>query len=480
MEFSNIVLTNFIRNTIKYHKLLQNGDKVVLGVSGGIDSLAFMHILHNLQQTLKFQLYIATLDHGLRGEQGANDVEYVKSLATNWQISYFSDAVDVTTLADKQKLSIETAARNARYAFFARIARQVGTTKIAVAHHADDQAETILMHLLRGSGLQGLQGMQLSAPVPNHPDLTLIRPLLNVTRAQLEAYCNDNDLVGRFDETNADTQYLRNLLRLEIMPALTRVNPQLTASLGRLSENVSVDLMYIQEQFTREILPHIKRNDGQVGIPRTSFTQCHPALQRRSIIYAVEQLKPHAPLTHYHITEAVRIAINGNVGALTQFPDGLRLRVDYDYIIIEIYNQEQSFPADEFLLSKDAEIAISRLGTTIIEDIQGKSWQFIASNSIRINHCHAQLSIPSSSKIKLRTRKAGDRFKPLGLNGHTKKLKDWMIDQKIPQYLRDHIPILEINGNVGAILRGKHWFIADTFKISKESQRNVCFLVHNS
>ncbi|HYO89770.1 MAG TPA: tRNA lysidine(34) synthetase TilS, partial [Candidatus Limnocylindrales bacterium] len=202
------------------HALFPRGTTLVLGVSGGADSLALLHALAALRRRLGLTLIAATLDHGLRGRDGAADAAHVDALAEAWHVPVVVGTADVAALAVQQRAGIEEAARNARYAFLAEVARSHGAGRIAVGHHADDQAETVLMHLLRGAGLDGLGGMRPLAPVPGAPDLMLVRPLLGVTRAQIAAYCARHDIAARDDATNADTALTRGWLRHELLPLM--------------------------------------------------------------------------------------------------------------------------------------------------------------------------------------------------------------------------------------------------------------------
>ena len=178
-----IVLTKNIQRIIRQHQLIVHAKPLVVAASGGADSLALCHLLYHAG----YDLHIATLDHGLRGDTGQVDADFMCWMARQWGVPCTMGQVDVPALARKQKTGIEATARKTRYDFLADVARQIGTSTIATAHHADDQAETVLMHILRGSGLQGLRGMAFRAPVPGHTDLTLVRPLLAVTRAEIEA-----------------------------------------------------------------------------------------------------------------------------------------------------------------------------------------------------------------------------------------------------------------------------------------------------
>ena len=203
----------------------------VVGVSGGPDSLALLHMLCDLYAPA--QLIVAHLDHGLRPES-VEEAAFVKATTVAWGCRFHPKQVDVTKLAAENGWSIEEAGRNARYAFFAELAVQKRATAVLVAHHADDQAETVLMNLLRGAGLAGLSGMRTISPLPGRPDLLLVRPLLKVSRREIEAYCETHDLRPISDESNTNPDFLRNRVRLELIPLLADLKPR----------NRSIELLY--------------------------------------------------------------------------------------------------------------------------------------------------------------------------------------------------------------------------------------------
>ena len=209
--------------------LLHDGDRLVIGVSGGADSLCLLDVLHSLARKHRLELYVAHLNHGLRPEAPA-EAEFVRAESERRGAVFFSETVDAQAIAQSNQQSLETAARDLRYAFFRRVAQEVSAGLVAVAHTADDQAETVLMHLLRGSGLRGLRGMAPrrvignwlnsnwdSSASPSQLPLFLIRPLLQTTRSQVLAYCDEHKLTPRVDSSNADTRYLRNRVRHELL-----------------------------------------------------------------------------------------------------------------------------------------------------------------------------------------------------------------------------------------------------------------------
>lgn len=461
---SNMPLTRAVFQTIQNHALILPGARLVIGVSGGADSLALLHILTQLRSRLDLHLHVATLDHGLRGEDGARDADFVVEVARAWGLPVTAGRVDAAYLAAERSIGIETAARFARYDFLAETARQIGADRIAVGHHADDQAETILMHILRGAGLDGLNGMQVRAPVPGHPALLLVRPLLGVTRAALVAHCAAHALEPRHDATNLDPHTLRNYIRLEVLPILTKINPQLVDALGRLSEAARADSAYIHAMFLREVAPLMTTYDGRVAIDRERFKGLHPALQRRCILWAADSINPNHEAGHDHITAAVRIVSGGRVGALAQIAGNIQVRVDYDVIVVE--RAAASVAKDDYLLlPAGTEVMLNIPGMTTIPDAGWSLETRLAGDGYEEG---VRLLLPEHASVRLRTRRTGDRFAPAGMNGHSRKLSRWLMDRKVPRGLRDRIPLLEVNGQVAAVLVGDSWPVAHGFAVQPE------------
>lgn len=460
-----------ILHTIRKYALVPPHSRVIVGISGGADSLALLHILHRIAPALSIQLYAATFDHHLRGHVSAEDANFVQHTAESWDIPVIKGEANVSELARQHKLSTEAAARQARYNFLAAAARQVGAERIAVAHHADDQAETVLLHLLRGSGITGLSGMAFKTPLQDYPDLTVIRPLLNVTRAEIETYCRDNDLHPRDDATNADTSYLRNRLRHETLPYLQRLNPHIARVLVQLADIAAVENDFM-DAAVRQIIQSdaIQIMDGRVTIEREIFNNLHPALRRRLLAWSAEQVAGSKRDVEYiHIVGAAEVAQHGRLGALAELPGGLRLRVDYETLVVERADMPLS-EANLLLLDEGTEIPVTIPGTIALPG----GWQLIATLTPDAA-TQARLAIPEDSTVALRTRREGDRFAPLGLEGHTQKISRWMVNRKIPQRLRDRLPLLIVNGEVAAIYTGEGWAVSDLYAIQDAGQRIVHF-----
>ncbi|HEY0072444.1 MAG TPA: tRNA lysidine(34) synthetase TilS, partial [Chloroflexia bacterium] len=240
---------------------------LVVGVSGGADSLALLSVLRELRGThAASTLHVAHLDHGFRGDESAADARFVEELAREWELACTVAYFDVPAYAASRKLSAEDAARRVRYAFLAGVAQKHGSL-VAVAHNADDQAETVLMHLLRGSGVTGLAGMRMLSDIPvdtSDPALRLVvregapsmvqvfRPLLGIWRADIEAYCRELGLVPRLDASNLDPAYRRNFIRHEVLPGLEAASPQVKRHLARLADIAAAEDDVLQQVTDQE------------------------------------------------------------------------------------------------------------------------------------------------------------------------------------------------------------------------------------
>ena len=437
------------------HDLIVAGHTQIVAVSGGNDSVALLHILCELRASLDLRLHIATLNHGLRGEQSKQDLKFVEQLAKECQLPFTGGHANVQRLAAEQGLGIEEAARQARYDFLARVAMQEGAECVAVGHHAFDQAETILMHIIRGSGLHGLRGMQISSPMPNYPGLKLIRPLLNVSRSELEQYCLTNRLEFRHDHSNDDSSYQRNFVRhIALRPLLER-HPNLLRSFARLADAASVDEDLLASYFEAEVLPLVTIRDERWSISIAVFEELHLSMKRRFLRRACMNLACDGEgLSHDLSVDVIRWLNGATVGKSRDLGRMLRLRMGYEVLHIELEDAEprcsdyRVIPADTDLrLAVPSQLVLGELSIEALHCIQSTD-----SGLALVLHAKADLS--------LRTRRTGDRFRPKGMDGHSRKLKDWMIDRKIPRQLRKQIPLLCADGEIIAICEKDTWHLA--------------------
>ena len=253
-----MTLMQTVRSTFQRYHLIDPGQALVVGVSGGPDSLCLLHVLRELAPDLALRLHVAHLHHGLRGVDADADAAFVQETAVAWGLPVTIEHADVAALAQQTGMSLEEAARHARYSFLARVAERNGARAIAVGHTADDQVETVLMHFLRGSGLAGLRGMQPvsdfgfwmrgAEPAAAIGGAVLLRPMLSVSRAEILDYCADHGLTPRFDRSNEDTTFFRNRLRHELLPLLETYNPQIRRILLNSATVLADDYEHLRGQ----------------------------------------------------------------------------------------------------------------------------------------------------------------------------------------------------------------------------------------
>ncbi len=452
-----------VRQTIAHHHLLETGARLVVGVSGGPDSLCLLHVLRRLQPVYRLELHVAHLHHGARGADADADAEFVATLAREWELPVTVKREDVPTLAKVHRLAFEEAARRARYAFLARLAAEIGASRIAVGHNADDQAETVLMHLLRGAGLAGLRGMRPLTPLTDYrllaplltrplPALTIIRPLLDTSRSDIEQYCAHYGLSPRFDRSNLDTTYFRNRLRHELLPLLEACTPHIRQRLCHTAAVLAADydlLVELRDQAWDTVVR--TANETSITFDRQRWRTLPVALQRMLLRQAAYRLRHSLrDVDFVHVEQARRIAIEGQTGAQAILPMGLALTVEYETLTMGDAEAPTPLPDDQepLLHSRDS-LPVAVPGTT---SLPGSPWILQTEIQPR-NEIQQDITRPGpweafldmdriALPLALRTRRPGDRFCPQGMDGHTVKLSAWMINRKIPQTWRDRIPLL--------------------------------------
>lgn len=275
-----------VLDTIRKYKLIENGDKIVLGVSGGPDSIAMLDIFKDLRNILGFKIYVCHVNHMIRGQDAMNDQKYVEQYCKKNQIEFFTKNINVVEIANKQKIGTEEAGRNARYQFFEEVLKNTGANKIATAHNKNDNAETVLMHLLRGSGLSGLKGID---PIRNNK---YIKPLIECERQEIENYCKEKNLNPCIDKTNFENTYTRNKIRNVVIPYIkNQFNPNIIETLTRLSEVVSNEDEFIEKiinkEFNRLVL---LQNDEQIDLNLKEFNLLDNVIKSRMILFVVKKI----------------------------------------------------------------------------------------------------------------------------------------------------------------------------------------------
>ncbi len=423
-----------VRQWCSQQQLFVPGERILIACSGGADSLALTDVLLQLRQPLQLQLYVAHLDHMLRGDASRADAAFVRDFCRQHELVCFIQAADVAAYASKHRMSDEMAAREVRYGFLRETAAAIGGAKIATAHHRDDQAETVLLHLLRGSGSCGLAGIRPAAD-------GIIRPFLGVTRAEIERYCRERNLAPRHDATNDQTEYTRNRLRLELLPQLReKYNPAVVEALCRSAELLADEHAFIQ-QYAREQWPSIVRTEaGDVIFDRQRLRLLPSAVQRELFRLGLKQVKGDLNgFSFLHIEKMMALTAAGQTGATLMLPRGIRIRCRYDDLeIFRITAQRSLKPLAkidfEMVLAVPGITQVQPLGLSVTTEIAEKFPDLRKSNSIV---CDAD---KLEGPLCVRCRRPGDRFSPSGVGG-SKKIKEYFIDQKIDRERRDFIPL---------------------------------------
>ncbi len=463
------------------------GGPLLVAVSGGADSLCLLHLLHRASPELGLRLHVATLDHGLRGEASRADAAFVTQTARAWGLPVTGERVDAAALARRHGLGIEEAARRARYSFLARTAAAVGACGIALGHTADDPAETVLMHLIRGSGLTGLRGMQPVAPLTTAhllpgeslpPGLILLRPLLAIPRASVEAYCAAFGLTPRQDITNADPAYFRNRVRHEVLPLLERLNPGVQERLARTAESLAADHALLEAHFRTDLAACLlsRRADRIIlSLPRFRSPERSQSSQRGMLRLALRYLAPAGGEASFPALEkALSVAQEGTTGQEADLPDGIVLRVAYDRLILQRADAASLLP-DWPLLQPGAVLPVAVPGRTPLPE---SPWVLAARRlapgedaaAFHGRLLTATLALPPAATLRLRTRRPGDRFQPFGLGGQTQKVKDFLINARVPAAVRDRLPLLIAGEQIAWVIAGPHSRIAQPFALGGGEQ----------
>ena len=446
-----------IRRAIRRFDLLPRGETIVVGVSGGPDSLCLLHALKALRGEFGVELHAAHLHHGLRGADADADAEFVSRLTAEWDLPCTMGRRDVAAVARQHKLSIEEAARHARYAFLAETAQRIDSGTVAVAHNADDQAESVLMHFLRGSGTTGLRGMlpksdlaefhisSLQSPITG---ITLIRPLLSVPRADVERYCREHDLRPRFDASNLDTTFFRNRLRHELLPLLETYNPNIRDALRRTADVVTAEVDILRDAARQAWRAATLAESGEAVVFDLGIWRAlPPAMQRATLREAIHRLRPSVRNINFvHVDDAVCQVNAARTGVRLSLPQRLMLSVDYDTFTIFAPGYEPDWP-DWPLLEVGQVVRVSAPGTT---PLPGSEWSLEAAaldtwgDEIFTNPDPWTAHLDGDAAgldLSIRTRAPGDEFHPQGMPTPV-RLTNWMTNVKIPRRVRDRLPLV--------------------------------------
>ena len=431
------MLTDTINRTINKFGLIEKGDSVIVAVSGGPDSTALLLALNNLKREYGLRLHVAHLDHMFRAaSETKKDREYVSSLCKRLGIPLIFKRIDVPAYAEESGLSLEEAARDKRYEFLLKTAKDAGAKKIALGHTLDDQAETVLMRLIRGSGLGGLRGIPPKRPLDG---AFIVRPLIEVWRKEVEEYLNGMGVKPRLDATNLMRKFLRNRIRHELMAYLKKYNPNIKEVLARSAQNFSYDYEVLSDAVNKSCKGCLRSKDGSVAVGLRKLKGKKTGIRRGILRKAIEISKGDLRCIDYSHIEDIEDLIKAGKGAM-DLPGKTRVVRTKDALIFGKSKAGAAFPK--------VRRQISVPGSTFIPELKLTFDASFSRPGMKLGRSKTAEYV-DFSKIKgpvyVRTWEKGDRFRPLGM-AKEKKLQDFFMDLKIPRGKRERVPLL-VSGN---------------------------------
>lgn len=444
-----------VLDTIKEYNMFDKNDKVIVAVSGGPDSISLLHVLYRLKDEFSLTLYAAHVNHCLRGEEADKDEEYVKEFCKNLNIECFAKKIDINKLAKERGLSSESAGREARYEFFNELCKRLSAQKIALAHNANDQAETVLMRIIRGTGMEGLSGIK---PVREN---IFVRPLINIKRENIENYCIENKLNPRIDKTNLENIYTRNKIRLELIPYIKEnFNEDIVGVLNRLAGTIALDNDYLESICNEKYNNYCEHKGEKVIIYKEAFLEKEAILTRlirkafsriKGNLYNIEKVHIYDIISLQKGTTGKRINLPGNIIAMNNY---------YNIELFQSKSYEKENNNESFKLYIGKENYFDKYNLTVFIRLVDENEKVDFKEK-------AYTKYFDFDKIKgdiiIRTRKDGDKFTPFGMKG-SKKLKDFFMDEKIPKDERDKIPLICFGNDIAWVAGYR---ISDNYKVDK-------------
>jgi len=449
-----------IDSFIREKGLLSPGDRLVVAVSGGPDSVCLLHVMHRLSASWGFSLVVAHLEHGLRGAASLGDALFVQRLAAQWGWPVVVERRDIKGIIKEQGGSVQDVCRQQRFAFLRQVAQTHGAQAILLAHHAGDQAETLLLHLLRGAGSSGLKAM---APRDiAFGETVYVRPLLRESKEAILAYLREQRLGYRVDASNATLDYTRNRVRLEIMPLLAALNPEIELALVR-----SAELLYAEDSYLNQVaekaLEETKSCQPQRWALHAARLLDYPLAVRRRVLRLLWQQISGGPqdLAFGHVEEALAL-LEQDVGSRTSWPYGWQVRRSYDTLVWERADQ-QRVATTVATLSLPGKVMLpqGQIEATILPISQFTGYDL----DPLVAYC--DLESLAVAELQVRYWQPGDFFYPLGLKG-SKKLQDYFTDIKLERWERERVPL---------VVRGKDivWIaghrLDDRWRVTAESKK---------
>ncbi len=419
--------TERIKTSIYYYNMLKGGESVIVGLSGGPDSVCLTHLLCNLD--LDITLHALYVDHGLRPDEITSEIDFCSLLCNTLNIPFSVKKIASLDLMSGNRQSV---AREERYKKFHERADEVGADKIAIAHNKNDNAETLLMNFLRGSGPTGLSGIP---PVRD----AIIRPLIEASREEIEEYLEEQRVDYIIDSSNNNMKYIRNRVRNSLIPVLKHYNPSITDALSNTAAIMREENNYIEMEVSKKLMKLISRKgENRIELFLSPLQYMDKVILRRLLRRAVDSVDSLHGIGRGHIEDIMLLIKNGLSGARVYLPDEIRVIKGYSTLIITC---EPPVKIGEYELDIPGELLLKETGSVIKTEIIEKCSKDDSKTSVCLD------AEKLNKTLKIRGRKSGDHFYPLGF-GRRKKLQDFFVDEKVPKDERDRVPILLSQGDI--------------------------------
>ncbi len=460
-----------VQKTIQKINMISPGDKILVGVSGGADSVCLLWVLSALAKDMEFSLEVVHVEHGIRGEESRRDAGFVKNLCENFGVFCQEVSVDVPGLCKKTGMGTEEAARSLRYEVFQKLALEK-KAKVALAHHMEDNAETMLFQMVRGSGLTGLSGMQ-----PMRQDekgVTYIRPLMELRRSEIIDFLESHGADWCVDSTNFDLDYSRNYIRSEIIPALEKINAQAAVHMNHAAEYLRETEDFLQQEMQKAYAEIVKEKDRELEIDIEALQKLHIVLQKEILYEAVTKaVGKRQDITAVHIKDVLALCENQS-GRQVSLPEGIAAQREYNQIRLGAKREENQDKQVIYISPEDLQQCMESKGSIEVK-LSESGEKLIFRILSEVSETGEFPKKPytkwlSYDKMKqgfcIRNRRSGDYFISDVL-GHHKKLKQYFIDEKIPARERDRMWLLAQENLVLWLIGGR---ISEHIKITKDTK----------
>lgn len=424
-------LFNKVKTTIKKHSMLSGVETVLVGLSGGPDSICLLHALNHLKGELGLKLNAIYIDHELRPDETPAEIVFCKKICNGLEVPFMSSSIDVKAYAKEHGLSKQDAARELRYRALEDAAFEIKAGRIALGHNADDQTETFFLRIFRGSGPKGLSGIP---PVRGR----IIRPLIEIERKDIENFLEAEKIDYIIDSSNLKEDYLRNKIRLSFMPEVRQINPDINETLSHTMEILKEEEKYWDILVTKSLMKLISRKtDERLELFLSPLEAMEKVILRRVLRRAIDETKGLRGTGFIHIEDIIGLIKNGQHGDRLYLPTGLRVIKNYATLVM---TSELPVKINNYSLDVPGEVAIQETKSVIKASVQDEAEDYGDGKSFVIFDADK-----ASQPLTVRARKEGDYFYPMGF-GKKKKIQDFFVDKKIPRDERDAIPIV-VSGN---------------------------------